>query len=48
MQGDREFIRMLNGIRTGQNPAALEEIVKLCARDLHEADRSKPTVLFPK
>ncbi|KAG0601459.1 hypothetical protein M758_11G112900 [Ceratodon purpureus] len=45
-QEDGDFVRMLNGIRTGENPAALDVIVKRCARELPKVDRIKPTVLF--
>jgi hypothetical protein len=48
MQGDVDFVRMLNGIRTGEHPAALEVIVQRCARELPEVDRIKPTVLYSK
>lgn len=48
MQGDGDFIKMLNGIRTGENPAALEDIAKRCSRDLSVADGILPTVLYSK
>ncbi|KAG0557291.1 hypothetical protein KC19_11G117400 [Ceratodon purpureus] len=47
-QGDGHFIRMLNDIRTGENPAALEDIAKQCSRDLSVEDGILPTVLYSK
>jgi hypothetical protein len=48
MQGDGDFISMLNGIRTGENPAALADIAKQCSRDLSVTDGILPTVLYSK
>ena len=48
MQEDDDFIKLLNGIRTGENPAALEYIAKKCSRDLSVADGILPTVLYSK
>ncbi|KAG0601460.1 hypothetical protein M758_11G113000 [Ceratodon purpureus] len=47
-QGDGNFVKMLNGIRTGENPAALEDIAKQCSRELYEVAGIKPTVLYSK
>lgn len=48
MQEDGDFIRMLNGIRTGENPAALEVIGRRCSRVLPVVDGIIPTVLYSR
>lgn len=47
-QSDGDFVDLLNGIRTGENPAALEEIAKRCSRPLPMEAGILPTVLYSK
>ncbi|KAG0609116.1 hypothetical protein M758_8G159100 [Ceratodon purpureus] len=47
-QKDDHFVALLNGIRTGENKAALEEIVENCSRPLPVKNGIQPTVLYPR
>lgn len=48
MQEDGHFVDLLNGIRTGENTAAFEEIVMRCRRTLRINNGIQPTVLYSK
>lgn len=48
VQKDDHFVDLLNGIRTGENRAALEEIFENCSRRLPAANGIQPTVLYPR
>ena len=41
-------MNLLNGIRTGENRAAVEEIVENCSKRLPVANGIQPTVLYPR
>lgn len=47
-QEDKEFVKMLNDIRTGENPQALHDIQMRCSRPLPVIFGILPTRLYPK
>ena len=48
MQDNAEFVCILNGIRTGENPNALNELVRRCSRPLLVVNGIVPTILYPR